>query len=991
MGFKWVASAFFAAVLAALLSGASAQAIDPGSFQPGRIIDDEVFYNKNAMSSVAAVQNFIDSHTPACDTWGTKPSGYGNLTRAQYAQQIMGWPGPPYVCLQNYYENPTTGETSFEKGGGAFAGGISAAQIIYDASQQYNINPQVLLVTLRKESLNLFADDWPLKSQYKYAMGYACPDSGVNYSAACVDSKAGFYKQMTLAAWQFRYYYDHMGTYNFAPGQWNTIQYNPDPGCGTKEVYIQNYATASLYIYTPYTPNDGALWAYPGTAPCGAYGNRNFWFMWQEWFGSPYADANVVTPLTLLSSVPGNTGLFTDGFVEGSFVIRNNSSHVVDVGYVGVAIRGSTGVNYDMPSQRVVLQPGQDYLYRQAVNLTNEDTYTFWITTYHDGVWDDNYPSSINGNARRYDNKLVQKKPTLTVDPLSNSENRIGKASTLSFTAVNNSAYPVDLGRIAIGMVSPSGRNADMAADAVGSLAPGATYVYSKQFTPTEVGEYKATVVQTPDNGRTWNNATYPVPTAGNDGRNSFIAKPSPTITQGPTLTTVLPRAGDTATLTFKVKNFGDMAVDAGYIGIAIRDPDNKNADINGVTLSALAAGSEYTFTGSRVFTKPGTYTAWLVTYRNGVWYDNSPVSEDATVARKITFTIKENPTLTQGLTISNPTPRAGETITGSFKVRNSSSNAVVVNKSLCYILRGNNKNYDLGCQNITTLAAGEEVTFSASRAIGEAGNYSAFFSMYDGAWHDNWTFTPETGSEPKTLAFTVKSNPTLTQGLALANTNLFAGDTATGSFKVKNSAATSVNVNKLICWIMRRDNRENYDLGCQNITTLAAGEEVTFQGSRALPAGSYKAFFAMYDGAWHDNWTFTPETGSEPKTLAFTVKSNPVLSQGLTVTNVSPRIGDTLQGVFKVRNTGSTSVVVNKYLCWIMRDANNQNADMGCLNIGTLAAGEEVTYNGTRTATVAGTYKAFFAMYDGAWHDNWTFDKLTGTEPAILTFTVAP
>ncbi len=253
-------------------------------FNAGNIITDDVFYNKNAMS-VSQIQNFLDSLITNCDVNGTQPSGYGNLTNAQYAQQIKGWPGPPYVCLNKYYENPSTGETSYEKGGGAFAGGISAAQIIYNSAQQYNINPQVLLVMLKKESLGpLTSDSWPLKSQYKYAMGYACPDSGPNYSANCDTAKAGFYKQMSLAAWQLNYYKEHPNDYRYHLG-WNDIQYDTEPSCGTKRVYVQNMATLSLYIYTPYTPNDAALAAYPGQADCGAYGNRNFFQFFKEWFG----------------------------------------------------------------------------------------------------------------------------------------------------------------------------------------------------------------------------------------------------------------------------------------------------------------------------------------------------------------------------------------------------------------------------------------------------------------------------------------------------------------------------------------------------------------------------------------------------------------------------------------------------------------------------------------------------------------------------------
>ena len=264
----------------------SAHAAPITDFNAGYIIDDSIFYNKDSMS-VSQIQSFLDSLIPNCDINGTQPSGYGNLTNAQYAQQIQGWPGPPYVCINKYYENPDTGVTSYEMGGGAFSGGISAAQIIYNAAQQYDINPQVLLVMLKKESPGpLTSDNWPLKSQYKYSMGYACPDSGPNYSANCNASKAGFYNQMMTAAWQLNYYKQHPNDYRYFIG-WNDIQYSTDPTCGTKHVYIQNIATLSLYIYTPYTPNDASLAAYPGQAPCGSYGNRNFFQYFKEWFGNP--------------------------------------------------------------------------------------------------------------------------------------------------------------------------------------------------------------------------------------------------------------------------------------------------------------------------------------------------------------------------------------------------------------------------------------------------------------------------------------------------------------------------------------------------------------------------------------------------------------------------------------------------------------------------------------------------------------------------------
>jgi len=49
---------------------------------------------------------------------------------------------------------------------------------------------------------------------------------------------------------------------------------------------MQNAATAALYNYTPYQPNKAALDNLYGSGnSCSAYGNRNFWRMYNDWFG----------------------------------------------------------------------------------------------------------------------------------------------------------------------------------------------------------------------------------------------------------------------------------------------------------------------------------------------------------------------------------------------------------------------------------------------------------------------------------------------------------------------------------------------------------------------------------------------------------------------------------------------------------------------------------------------------------------------------------
>lgn len=272
-------------------------AVSGAEWRPGNIIDDAIFTNKNAMS-ISQIQEFLNRNLSTCDTNGTAPAsdkGRPDLTHAQYAAQV-GWPGPPYVCLNNYYEVPKT-SPSPEQPANNFSGSIppgskSAAELIWNASQTYNINPQVLLVKLHTESAGpLTLDKWPLYSQYKYAMGAHCPDSGPGGSANCDPNYSGFSIQILESAALLRYYINNMSQPWWSykkPLRENSILWNiVESNCGASNVYIQNYATAALYTYTPYQPNKPALDNLYGTGDgCSAYGNRNFWRVFNDWFGT---------------------------------------------------------------------------------------------------------------------------------------------------------------------------------------------------------------------------------------------------------------------------------------------------------------------------------------------------------------------------------------------------------------------------------------------------------------------------------------------------------------------------------------------------------------------------------------------------------------------------------------------------------------------------------------------------------------------------------
>jgi hypothetical protein len=288
------------AIALVFLSTSPVGAVSGSDWRAGNIISDTEFTNKDAMS-VQDIQSFLDNKIGSCDINGTQPaSEYGrpDITHAQYAAS-RGWPGPPYTCINRYYEVP-----KLEAGGDMPAnnyanpdsipsGAQSAAWIIKDAANRFNISPKVLLVKIATESAGpLTGDKWPLLSQYRYAMGSHCPDSGPGGSANCDPAYAGFSIQMYSAASLMRWYLDSMDQPWWSykrPYQTNNILWNiVETGCGGGDVYIENKATAALYTYTPYQPNQAALNNLYGTGDgCSAYGNRNFWRVFWDWFGNP--------------------------------------------------------------------------------------------------------------------------------------------------------------------------------------------------------------------------------------------------------------------------------------------------------------------------------------------------------------------------------------------------------------------------------------------------------------------------------------------------------------------------------------------------------------------------------------------------------------------------------------------------------------------------------------------------------------------------------
>ncbi len=292
-----------------------ASAANAKNFNAGDIMSDEVMGDYASMTE-AEIHSFLKSKNSCNDTNVAKAKAYPKLN---YHIE-----NGHFVCMA---------DEKFD--------GESAAHIIWQAAQDYKINPKVLIVLLEKEQ-GLVTDTWPNSNlQYRSATGYGCPDT-----AACDSQYYGFKNQIRNSAKFFRKNLDgNMDWTNYPVGK-NYILYSPR--CSERgEVNVKNRATGALYTYTPYQPNQAALNAGYGEGDyCSAYGNRNFYLYYTDWFGDTHttsAMAKIISKITSsYTALDGENYLGT----AKTNLQRNTSTGIFWIEYQKGYIVGSDKTGY---------------------------------------------------------------------------------------------------------------------------------------------------------------------------------------------------------------------------------------------------------------------------------------------------------------------------------------------------------------------------------------------------------------------------------------------------------------------------------------------------------------------------------------------------------------------------------------------------------------------------------------------------------------------
>lgn len=269
------------------LVGESGAKIQPvltgGDFNPGFILSDADFNNSSAMT-VGQIQDFLDSQLYECDKNGS--TSYGGGTRASYADS-QGNP-TPFRCLHEYKEDPSTGANNYgnlspkqSTYNVATTNFKTSARIIWDASQKYDINPQVVLTLMHTHSkYSPIGDDWPFLSQYREALPFA----------TCFPDCASLSENLDDGLSVLKSHYD---ANNYDSPSKKTFFHHPD--CSTKEtVNIVNRSSGALLSVNTNIPNNSALNNVYGSGDaCSSYEHRDFWRYYSEWFGLQNVDVSI--------------------------------------------------------------------------------------------------------------------------------------------------------------------------------------------------------------------------------------------------------------------------------------------------------------------------------------------------------------------------------------------------------------------------------------------------------------------------------------------------------------------------------------------------------------------------------------------------------------------------------------------------------------------------------------------------------------------------
>lgn len=243
------------------------------------------------------------------------------------------------------------------------------SQVLWEVSQEFNINPKVLLVTLQKEQ-SLLENAAPTQYALDWALGYGCKDG------LPVDQRNPVYKGLGNQIWYAARDLDAWANTTWKPGLKRTICVNcigapAIPATYNTEFVAQNLSTYKLYVYTPHSH---------GPTPDIYGGNYLFWTTYWKYFDEGPLASAAMRPVYRFFNKNNGSHFYTASEAERYAVTKNYSATYSFEG-PAYSINTSNTAN-SVPLYRFYNKKNGSHFYT-ASEAERDAVITRWSATYN--------------------------------------------------------------------------------------------------------------------------------------------------------------------------------------------------------------------------------------------------------------------------------------------------------------------------------------------------------------------------------------------------------------------------------------------------------------------------------------------------------------------------------------------------------------------------------------------------------------------------------
>jgi hypothetical protein len=176
--------------------------------------------------------------------------------------------------------------------------------------------------------------------------------------------------------------------------------------------------------------------------------------------------------------------------VEASYTVVNTGGQAMSVPWLLVGARDPGNANVDFPGvPNVVLQPGQQYTYRQSRTFSVAGNYSAWPAAYLDGDW---LELTSAHTSLTVQSPAPGKLSLVGPLDLSPSEVACGQAMQATYTVTNTGGQPLTVPWLLVGARDPANANVDFPGVSNVTLQPGQQYTYRQSRAFAVAGGYTA-------------------------------------------------------------------------------------------------------------------------------------------------------------------------------------------------------------------------------------------------------------------------------------------------------------------------------------------------------------------------------------------------------------------------------------------------------------------------------------------------------------------